>query len=176
MQRGCTKVPLGASRECCPPPAGTPEPASRGAPLSPQGGRCQPGPRSSPRSAGRAAYPEAGPAEHLHGHGRGNRASPPPLSPPPGPRRAAGEAGPGLSWAGRGSPGPHLPAPGPPSLPPWRRRQAPWPRPAALTPSGREAPARPLSPRRGCLRHPSVAIRAGEKVPGLPSWACGSGH
>lgn len=148
---------------------GAPRPLP-GEPLSPQGGCCWPGPRSSSRSAGRAAYPEAGPAEHLHSRGRGNRAS------PPGPRRAAGETGSGPPWAGRGSPGPHLPAPGPPSLPPWRQRETPWPRPAALTPSGREAPARPLSPRRGRLRQPFVPISVGQKVPGLLSWARGSGR
>lgn len=93
-------------------------------------------------TAGRAAYPEAGPAESLHGRGRsllqahhaGYQSEGEAGSFPPG-RTGGGEDG-------RGAPRPALPAGS------GRRRRY---RPAALGPSGREAPAGAASPRRGLL-------------------------
>lgn len=92
-------------------------------------------------TAGRAAYPEAGPAESLHGRGRsllqahaGHQTEGEAGSFPPG-RTGGGEDG-------RGAPRPALPAGS------GRRRRY---RPAALGPSGREAPAGAAPPRRGLL-------------------------
>lgn len=109
------------------PPRKPPRPTFSSAGGSPRGGMAGKG----GGTAGRAAYPEAGPTENLHGRGRG-------AEPPPGPRRAPSGGRRRLlpSWAGRGRGGAGPARPVPPSPPAAGGASA-----AALAPSGREVPA-----------------------------------
>lgn len=167
-------------------PGQAPQPALRGlvpAPLpgcsaptspcnflhSPRGGKG--GRREGGGPTGRAAYPEAGPAESLHGRSRGAEPRP---RPTPGTR--GGGKKPGSFPPGRDGGGEERARRGP-SRPPRRRREAPAPPPRCtrpLRPGGagqsRVAPARPPQ----AAGWPPESPRAPLSRRGDPRRHCGS--